>query len=77
MHPSLRNWGCPKIVDTYPALRCHGGGAMGPRRRKQYTAEFREEIVKLILSGEKSVPRVSREFAVPKGTVQNWMMKAR
>jgi transposase len=46
---------------------------MGRQRQKRYTAEFREELVKLVLSGEKSVARASREFAIPKGTLQNWV----
>jgi transposase len=47
------------------------------RRKRQYTAEFRDEVVKLVLSGDKSIGRVARELAIPKGTLDNWLAKAK
>jgi len=46
---------------------------MGRKPRRQYTDEFREEVAKLVLDGEKSLPQVARELAIPKGTVTNWV----
>jgi transposase-like protein len=50
---------------------------MGRRQKRQYTAEFRDEVVKLLVNGEKSVAQVARELAIPKGTLDNWMRKAK
>jgi transposase len=50
---------------------------MGGRQTKQYTAQFRDEVTKLVLNGEKTAAQVARELGIPKGTLAYWVREAR
>ncbi len=50
---------------------------MAHRKTKQYTAEFRDEIVQLVLKGSKTAAQVARELDVPSGTIAVWLRRAR
>jgi transposase len=50
---------------------------MAHRKTTQYTQEFRDGVVKLVLDGAKTATQVARELKIPKGTVVCWLDKAR
>ena len=45
---------------------------MAGRSRAQYTPEFKEEAVRLVTNGEKSVV-VARNLGMPEQTLNNWV----
>jgi len=47
------------------------------RGRRQYTAEYREEAVRLVLDSGRSIATVSRELGVNEGTLGNWVNRYR
>lgn len=49
---------------------------MGKERRK-FTAEFKDEAVKLALSGEKSISAAARDLGLGLTTLQNWVSQYR
>jgi transposase len=50
---------------------------MAHRKTKQYTKEFRDGVVQLVLKGTKTAAQLSRELKVPKGTIASWMDQVR
>ena len=50
---------------------------MGKRPRRQYTPGFREEVVKLVLDGSRTLTDTARELSIPPGTLGMWLRKAR
>jgi transposase-like protein len=50
---------------------------MVARGRRQYTAEYREEAVRLALDSGRSVAAVARELGVHEGTLGNWVNRYR
>ena len=46
-------------------------------KRKQYTPEFREELVKLVLASSRPIAAVAREHGVNEGTLANWVNRYR
>jgi len=46
---------------------------MGEKRRRQFTAEFKAEAVRLATAGGKSVPVVARELGVRADTLRTWV----
>jgi transposase-like protein len=49
---------------------------MGRRKRRQYTAEFRAEAVRLVNAGDKSLSQVGRELGVGHQTLWTWVHQA-
>ncbi len=45
--------------------------------RRNYTAEYREEAVRLVLDSGRSVAAVARELGVNEGTLGNWVNRYR
>jgi transposase-like protein len=45
--------------------------------RSNYTAEYREEAVRLVLDSSRSVAAVARELGVNEGTLGNWVNRYR
>ena len=45
--------------------------------RRNYTAEYREEAVRLVLESSRSVAAVARELGVNEGTLGNWVNRYR
>lgn len=45
--------------------------------RKQYTPEFKEEVVKLVITTSRPAAQVAREHGINEGTVTNWVNKYR
>ena len=45
--------------------------------RRNYTAEYREEAVRLVLDPSRSVAAVARELGVNEGTLGNWVNRYR
>lgn len=43
---------------------------MGEKRRRQFTAEFKAEAVRLATAGGKNLPGVAREFGVRAATLR-------
>lgn len=45
-------------------------------KQNQYTTEFKENAVKMVLAGDESARQVARDLGIPAETLQNWL-KAR
>ncbi len=45
--------------------------------RRHYTAEYREEAVRLVLDSGRSIATVARELGVNEGTLGNWVNRYR
>ena len=50
---------------------------MVARGRRQYTAEYREEAVRLVLDSGRSIATVARELGINEGTLGNWLNRYR
>ena len=50
---------------------------MVARGRRQYTAEYREEAVQLVLASGRPIAVVARELGVNEGTLGNWVNRYR
>lgn len=46
------------------------------KKRRQFTQEFKAEIVKLVLDGGRSVPDVCRQHDLGETSVYNWVKQA-
>jgi transposase-like protein len=44
-----------------------------PRRKHNYTPEFREESVKLVIDTSRPIAQVAKELGVVEGTLGNWV----
>ncbi len=44
---------------------------------RNFTPEFREEIAKLVVDGQRSIAEVAREYGLSNTTVGNWVRKYR
>src|SRR5436309_1912334 len=49
---------------------------MSQKRRKQYSAEFKAEAVRLVQQGDRAPAVVARELGVPKSCVTTWVRQA-
>ncbi|MEU6861694.1 transposase [Streptomyces sp. NPDC046876] len=47
-----------------------------PRQRRQFTADFKAEIVELCLRGDRSVPEVVRDFDLTETAVRLWLAQS-
>ena len=45
--------------------------------RQQYTKEFREEAVRLVLEQKLTTPEAARRLAMSAKTLENWVFRAR
>jgi transposase len=43
------------------------------RRKHNYTPEFREEAVKLVIETSRPIAQVARELGIVEGTLGNWV----
>ena len=50
---------------------------MGNRTRRKFTAEYKAEVVRLVLDGGKSIGEVSRELDLTESAVRNWVKQAK
>jgi transposase len=50
---------------------------MGKRARRKFTAEYKAEVVRLVLDGGKSIGQVSRELDLTESAVRNWVRQAK
>lgn len=48
-----------------------------PERRRRFTAEFKDEAVKLVIETSRPVAEVAREIGVNEGTLGNWVNRYR
>jgi len=44
-----------------------------PERRRKFSPEFRDEAVKMVMGGNRSVAQVARELGINSGTLGNWV----
>jgi len=49
---------------------------MSKRRRRKYSAEFKAEAVKLVLSGRRSIAAIARELDVTRTGLRQWVLDA-
>jgi len=47
------------------------------RRRRQFSAEFKEEAVRMVLEGDRTVVSVAREFDINASTLGSWVNRHR
>lgn len=47
------------------------------RKLQSYTPEFRAEAIKLVFEQDLSLENASKRLGIPKGTLGNWMAKAK
>ena len=43
------------------------------REQRTYTREFKDNLVELVVGGERNVTQVAKDFGVPTSTVTNWV----
>ncbi len=48
-----------------------------PERRHKYSAEFKEEAVKMVIESSRPIAEVAREIGVNETTLGNWVAKYR
>jgi transposase len=44
-----------------------------PRAKKNYSPEFREEAVKMVIETSRPIAQVARELGIVEGTLGNWV----
>jgi transposase len=44
-----------------------------PERRRKFSPEFRDEAVKMVVDGSRSIAQVARELGLNPGTLGNWV----
>jgi transposase-like protein len=44
-----------------------------PRLKKNFSPEYREEAVKMVIETSRPIARVARELGISEGTVGNWV----
>jgi transposase-like protein len=47
------------------------------KKYQKFTPEFREEVAKLVVDGQRSISQVAREYGLSDTTVGNWVRKYR
>ncbi|GAA0930372.1 transposase [Nonomuraea longicatena] len=47
------------------------------RRRRRFSPEFKEEAVRMVLEGERTVAAVAREFDINASTLGSWVARYR
>lgn len=50
-----------------------GKGSRLSRKRRNFTPEYREEAVKLVIETSRPVAQVARELGLVEGTLGNWV----
>ena len=48
-----------------------------PERRRKFSPEFRDEAVRLVVGGDRSIAQVARELGINPGTLANWVASYR
>lgn len=48
-----------------------------PERRRKFSPEFRDEAVKMVVEGSRSIAQVARELGINAGTLANWVASYR
>jgi transposase len=51
-------------------------GSMSKRLRRDYSAEFKAEAVRLVLAGKKPVTQLALELEVPRQLLHSWVRQA-
>ncbi|WP_442945999.1 transposase [Nonomuraea sp. LPB2021202275-12-8] len=47
------------------------------RRRRQFSHEFKEEAIRMVLEGDRTVASVAREFGINASTLGTWVNRHR
>ena len=78
IHASDGFWRAPFLSDRCPTwIADLGGRNRVTQGRRNYTAEYREEAVRLVLDSGRAVAAVARELGVNEGTLGNWVNRYR
>ena len=71
-------WACPERTDTKDkgegARRCPE--MTGKRKRREFTAEYKAEVVALFRTTDKSVAQLAKELDLTPSAVQRWVTQA-
>ena len=73
--PAIVRRGALISVDTH--MRGNGHGGSTDEQNQSYTAEFRTEAVRMVLEQGLSQAEVAARLGVPKGSLANWVVKAK
>ena len=49
---------------------------MGKRKRRQFTAEFKAEAVRLVMVGDRSVRQVAKDLDLTETALRDWVKRA-
>ncbi|MHB1596161.1 MAG: transposase, partial [Streptosporangiaceae bacterium] len=44
-----------------------------PRRNKNFSSEFKDEAVKMVIESSRPIARVAKELGINDGTLGNWV----
>ena len=47
------------------------------RKRRKFTKEFKADVVKMVLEGDKSVAQVARDLDLTESSIGNWVKQAK
>jgi transposase len=50
--------------------------AMGQKRQKEYSAEFKRNAVRMVAQGDRPIAEVARELGIPYGGLYEWVRRA-
>ena len=48
-----------------------------PERRRKFSPDFRDEAIKMVIEGDRSIAQIARELGVNAGTLGNWVAQYR
>lgn len=51
------------------------GGIMEVRKRKRYSKEFKEDVVNMIKTGNKTIPAIAKELEIHEQLIYGWYKK--
>jgi transposase-like protein len=65
---------CLEFPDSDPTMiGLSGKESLLPRSKRNFSPEFREEAVKLVIETSRPIAQVAKEFGINPGTLGNWV----
>jgi transposase len=61
-------------VDTSDVVET---GSMAKRKRRKFTAEYKAEVVELVVTSGKTIGQVAKELDLTETAVRNWVKQSR
>ena len=73
---SSYRWSSPAFVDTSLGAIMRLEVDMTKRKRRQFTAEFKADAVKLVRSGGRSIAQTARDLDLAETALRGWIRQA-